>query len=171
VELDQGSVSVRRTLGWVYFYARRWEQARWHLDRAIAMNPTAEETFRVLGITLAMEGNLDEAIRVLTEAVAMPESGSYTRATLGYALARAGQEPAARAVLGELESHARQHYVSPVAFATIHLGLGEIERALDWAERGLEERRGWLAYLRVHPIMDPMRGHPRFERLIERMKL
>jgi hypothetical protein len=51
------------------------------------------------------------------------------------------------------------------------LGLGEVERALDWTERARLDRRGWLAYLRVNPIMDPMRGHPRFEALLHGMRL
>ena len=171
IELDPGSVSARRSLAWNYFYARRWDGARHHLDRAIAMNPNAEETFRVLGLTLAIEGQVDEAVKVLREAITMPESGTYTRATLGYALARGGCVGEAREILASLEAHAEHEYVSPVAFATILLGLGEIERALDWTERALEERRGWLAYLRVHPLMDPMRGHPRFDALVRRMRL
>jgi hypothetical protein len=60
--------------------------------------------------------------------------------------------------------------VSPVALATLHLGLGRIEPALDWAERAHAERRGWLAYLDVNPLVDPLRGHPRFEALAERMR-
>ncbi|HEX2780485.1 MAG TPA: protein kinase [Gemmatimonadaceae bacterium] len=171
IELDPGSVSARRSLGWQYYYARRWDGARQHLERAIAMNPNAEETFRVLGLTLAMEGNLGESLRVLREAVAMEGAGTYTRATLGYALARSGQSDEARAVLRSLEDHAAHDYVSPVAFATILLGLGDVERALDWTERSLEDRRGWLAYLRVNPLMDPMRGHARFGALIKRMRL
>ena len=171
VELDPGSVSARRSLGWGYYYARRYEQTRYHLDRAIEMNPNAEENYRVLGLTLAIEGELDEAIRVLTEAVAMPDAGTYTRATFGYALARAGRRDDALRVLRELESRTDTEYVSPAAFATILIGLGNVEGAIDWAEHSLEDRRGWLAYLRVNPLLDPLRGHPRFEALIRRMRL
>jgi serine/threonine-protein kinase len=171
VELDAGSVSARRSLGWTYFYARRYEQARFHLDRAIAMNPNAEESYRVLGLTLAVEGELLEAERVLRDAAAMPEAGSYTRASLGYALARAGQVAEARWILEGLEKQRAQDYVSPVAFATILLGLGEVDRALDWADTAYEERRGWLAYLKVNPLMDPMRGHARFDALVKKMRL
>ena len=171
VELDPGSVSARRSIGWGYIYARRYDQARFHLDRAIAMNPNAEETYRVLGVTLALEGNYGESERVLREAAAMPEAGSYTMASLGYSLARAGHTDEARSILRSLEEQARIGYVSPVAFATILLGLGDVDRALDWADAALEERRGWLAYLRVNPVMDPMRGHPRFDALVRRMKL
>jgi serine/threonine-protein kinase len=169
-ELDPTSTSVRRTLGWLYYYARRFEQARYHLDRAVAMNPAAEETYRVLGLTLAIEGHLEEAERVLREAVAMPGSGTYTIATLGFALARAGKGREAEALLAALEAQRARTYVSPVALATLHLGLGRIEPALDWAERAHAERRGWLAYLDVNPLVDPLRGHPRFEALAERMR-
>lgn len=171
VELDPGSVSARRALSWQYFYARRWDQARFHLDRAIAMNPNAEETFRVLGLTLAVEGNSDEAVRVLREATSMPEAGTYTRATLGYALARSGCTEEALAVLAGLNVDAERGYVSPVAFATIKIGLGDVDGGLDWAERAFQERRGWLCYLRVNPLMDPLRESPRFEQLMERMRL
>jgi len=171
VELDQGSVSARRSLGWGYIYARRYDQARFHLDRAIAMNPNAEETYRILGVALALEGEHAEAERVLREAVAMPEAGSYTRATLGYALARAGHTDEARDILRSLEEQRKVGYVSPVAFATILLGLGDVERALDWADVALEDRRGWLVYVKVNPLMDPMRGHPRFDALASKMKL
>ncbi len=171
VELDPGSVSARRSLAWNYYYARRYDQTRYHLERAIEMNPNAEENYRVLGLTLAIDGELDEAIRVLSDAVTMPGSGTYTRATLGYAFARGGRREEAERVLRELEECADAEYVSPAAFATILIGLGDIERALDWAEHSLEDRRGWLAYLRVNPLLDPMRGHPRFAALVERMRL
>jgi Flp pilus assembly protein TadD len=137
--------------------------------RAIAMNPAAEETYRVLGLTLAIEGQATEAERVLREAVTMHGTGSYTFATLGYALARGGKLGEARRIADELERLREREYVSPVALATVQLGLGNLERALDWAECAYEERRGWLAYLTVNPLVDPLRGNPRFEALVARM--
>jgi serine/threonine-protein kinase len=169
LELDPASISARRSTAWIYYYARRYDQSEYHLTRAIEMNPLAEETFRVLGLVLSMRGQHDEAERVLREAEAMPGAGSYTTATLGYALARGGHRGEAERILDSVESASRRGYVSPVALATLHIGLGDHERALDEAERALEERRGWLAYLRVNPLMDPLRGEPRFDALIRRM--
>jgi serine/threonine-protein kinase len=170
-ELDPASVSIRRTLGWLYYYARRYDQAIYHLSRAIEMNPEAEETYRVLGLALAMQGDLTEAERVLREAIALRGAGPYTVATLGYVLGRAGQREEASAHLRDLEQRAASGYVSSVAFATLYIGLGDVERALDWTERAREERRGWVAYLRVNPIFDPLRASPRFEALVEKMGL
>jgi serine/threonine-protein kinase len=170
-ENDPSSVSVRRSLGYAYFYARKYEQAHYHLDRAIAMNPTAEESFRVQGLILTLQKQFPAAERVLREAVALaPECGSYTKATLAYSLAAAGDPSYARQLAAELEERLNVEYVSPVEQAIVYIALGDKQTALDWTERAIDERRGWVAYLRVHPIVDSLRGEPRFDALVQRMK-
>jgi len=169
-ELDPSSVSARRSLAWLYYYARRYGEARYHLERALAMNPEAEETYRVLGLTLAISGHAPEAERVLRRATTMHGTTSYTYGTLGYALAKGGKTDEARRIADELERLREREYVSPVALATVYLGLGDNSRALDWAERAYAERRGWLNYLTVNPLVDPLRGEPRFETLVDRMR-
>ena len=170
-ELDPGSVSARRGVGWLYYYARRYDQARDHLARAIEMNPMADESHRVLGMTLALQGELGEAERVLREAVTLPGAGAYTEATLAWVLGRAGKHEDATRILSALETQAQHGYVSPVAFAIVHIGLGNLDAALAWAERAYDERRGWLAYFKVNPVVDPLRGTPRFEALVKKLNL
>jgi serine/threonine-protein kinase len=171
IELDPVSVSARRSLGWMYYYARRYDQAKDYTSRAIEMNPTAEESYRVLGLIHAQLGQLDEAERVLREGVALPGTGTYATAALAYVLARFGRRDEAEAMLAQLTELAQNDYVSPAAFAIVHVGLGNADLAIDWAERAHAERRGWLAYLTVNPLLDPLRGHPRFEALVDRMGL
>jgi Flp pilus assembly protein TadD len=125
----------------------------------------------VLAHTCAQQEDWPEAERAAREATLLSNGGTYDRATLAYVLARSGQRPEAERVLAELLALAARDYVSPVAFATIYLGLEEWEKALDWAERAYDDRRGWLVYLRVNPIVDPLRGRARFEALVRRMKL
>jgi serine/threonine protein kinase/Tfp pilus assembly protein PilF len=171
LETDEPTISARRSMGWLYYYARRYDQARHHMQRAMEMNPTAEENYRVLGLALAQQGRLEEAERVLREAAALPGAGPYEVGTLGYALARLGRVAEARALLADLEARAARGYVTPVAFGTLYLGLGDFPRALDALEKAFEERRGWLVYLKVNPIFDPVRGEARFETLVRKMGL
>src|SRR5256886_17370717 len=89
LELDPASVSIRRSVGWLYFYARRYDQARYHLSRAIAMNPTAAETYRVLAPAFAQQGQWAEAERATREGLAPAAAAPYTMARPGYVLARA----------------------------------------------------------------------------------
>jgi len=171
LELDPASVSARRAAGWVYYYARRYDQAREHLARAIEMNPLSDESYRMFATTLALQGEAREAERVLREALTLPGSGAYSKATLGWLLARQGRREEAAQLLQELEHARAQGYVSPVAFAILHIGLGNLQEALDWAERAFEERRGWLVYVNVNPMFDALRNEPRFAALIKKMRL
>jgi serine/threonine-protein kinase len=171
IELDPASVSGRRSVAWANYYARRYDQARYHAQRAIAMNPTAEESYRIMGLALAQSGQLGEAESVMREAMELPGGSIYAKAVLGYVLAREGEEAKARALLDALEAEAAGGYVSPVAFSTLYLGLRDLDRAMDWLESACDERRGWLAYLRVNALFDPLRGTPRFESLLKRMNL
>jgi TolB-like protein/Flp pilus assembly protein TadD len=171
LELDPASVSIRRSLGWLYYYVRRYDTALDHLRRAIAMNPTSQETYRLLGLALTQQGAYDQAERALREAIAIPEESSYAPAALGYLLAVRGDRQAAETILAELEVRGRSEYVSPVAFQMIHLGLGNHDQAFAWLERAHEERRGWLAYLKVEPMLDPLRSDSRFAEFVRRMRL
>jgi serine/threonine-protein kinase len=161
-ELDPGSVSIRRGLGGIYAYARRYEQARYHTERAIAMNPLAEESYRLLGMALFRQGKVEDAERVLRESAALPGAGPYADATLGYVLAQRGKIEEANAICAKLEAAAKVGYVSPVSFGTLSLGLGHWDAALDWIQKSIDERRGWFVYARVNPMFDPLRNHPRF---------
>jgi serine/threonine-protein kinase len=171
-ETDPSSVSVRRSLGYIYLYARKYEQARYHLDRAIAMNPVAEENYRIQGLILTLEKKYGEAERVLREALelAAPDT-TYTKTTLAYALAEGGDKSYALTLHEELKEKVEHDYVSPVELAIVNIALGEKEAAVTWLERAYEERRGWVAYLSVHPIADPLREEPRFQALAQKLGL
>ena len=171
LELDPASVSIRRTIGWVYFYARRFDQAREHLARAIEMNPMAVESYRMFGSTLALQGETVEAERIFREALALPGSGAYSTATLGWLLARVGRRDEATQLLRQLEAARERGYVSPVALAMVHIGLGNLQEALDWAERAYEERRGWVVYVNVNAMFDPLRQEPRLAVLVQKLRL
>jgi Flp pilus assembly protein TadD len=135
------------------------------------MNPTAEETYRIQGLILTFQKQFRVAEGVLREAMALaPQSGTYTKVTLAYSLAAAGDRSYALQVASELEEKRKSEYVSPVEQAIVHIALDEKEKALDWVDRAIDERRGWAAYLRVHPIVDPLRNEPRFAELVNRMK-
>jgi len=82
-----------------------------------------------------------------------------------------GREPEARAILDRLSTRAAASYVSPVAFVTLHLALGDADAAFAAMERAHAERRGWLVYLRVDPLLDGVRGDPRFAEWVKRMGL
>src|SRR6266576_1742929 len=171
LELDPSSLSVRRGVGWLSYYSRRYEHALYHLRRAIAMNPTSEDTYRVLGLVLMQQGAYAEAERAFREAITLSPDLSYATAGVAHVLALSGRRREAEALVAELEARARARYVTPVAFCIAHLGLRNIDQVFHWLERAYEDRRGWLTYLGVDPIFDPVKDDPRFAEFLRRMNL
>ena len=171
VDLDPGSVSIRRSLGWLQYYSRQHEAALENLRKALTMDPTAEETHRLLGLVYLQQGRYDDSAAAFREAIANSNSAVLAFAGLGHVASRRGRQDEARRVLAELEERARERYVSPVAMVGLQVALGQIDEAFEGLERAHAERRGWLAYLRIEPMLEPVRGDIRFQRLLERMRL
>jgi eukaryotic-like serine/threonine-protein kinase len=171
IDLDPASVSIRRSLGWLQYYGRQHDAALDNLRRALAMDPTAEETHRLLGLVYLQQGKYDEAAGSFKEALANSDDGTMAFAGLGHVAARRGRRDEARAVLDELHLRSRTKYVSPVAFTGLYVALGDIDAAFEWLDKAYAERRGWLAYLKIEPLLDSLGPDPRFQRLVERMRL
>jgi serine/threonine-protein kinase len=171
LESDPVSVSVRRSMGWLNHYAGHANAAVQHLKRAVEMDPTASENHRVLGIAYAQAGMYDDAKASFDEAIVLSPKSAYAVAGLGHLYALRGQNREAARTLAELHARALTDYVSPVAFVTIHTALGNIDDALTWLQKAHEERRGWLAYLNVEPLLNPLRDDMRFKRLLRAMQL
>jgi serine/threonine-protein kinase len=171
IDLDPASVSIRRSLGWLQYYARRDEAALDNLRRALTMDPTAEETHRLLGLVYLEQGMHDEAAASFKEAIALSPNQALALVGLSQVAARRGRLDEARAVLEELQDRSRRRYVSPVALTKLYAALGDANSAFDWLEQAYRERRGWLAYLKIEPTLEPLRVDPRFPRLLERMRL
>src|SRR5881392_1977293 len=96
-------------------------------------------------------------------------AGAWYQGLLGYAYAISGDRPKAEQILRELEQMAKRQYVSTTAFADIHLGLGEKEKALDWLEKSYQDQESACWYLKVDPIYDRVRNEPRFQALVQRV--
>jgi tetratricopeptide (TPR) repeat protein len=135
------------------------------------MNPTAEETHRLLGLVYLQQGAFDDATASFKEALANSQYDALAHAGLGHVAVRRGRVQEARAILHELDERARQRYVSPVAQAQLYVTLGERDRAFEWMDKAFQDKRGWLAYLKIEPLLDGVREDPRFGRLLERMRL
>ena len=91
-------------------------------------------------------------------------------ATLAGALAAAGRDDEASAVLAELDQISRRRYVPQTAVAAVHACRGDREQALSCLEKASDERCVWLLYaLTADQRFDALRGEARFRRLVRRV--
>lgn len=105
---------------------------------------------------------------------APPASGTdlpAVHALLGHAYARAGRTADARKELQALINASKVRYVAPSWMAVVNIGLGDQNQAFFWLDKSYQDRSEHMLYLKVEPLIDPLRNDPRFASLVKRVGL
>ncbi len=169
VELDPLSMIDNADLGQIYFYARRYDEAISQIGKAIEIDPHSYLAHYYLGQIYQLQGHLTEAIAEYQKAVELDDD-PQALAFLGQAQARIGQRDEAQEILSRMTEEAKSRYVSAYSFALMFIALGDKERAIDALERAYREgAANDIITIRVDPMLEDLRGQPRFEALAEKI--
>ena len=68
-----------------------------------------------------------------------------------------------------MKQRAEEEYISSADMSLVYLGLDETELARYALETAYEEQDPRLVWLKMQPIYNPLRSHPRFQDLLRRM--
>jgi eukaryotic-like serine/threonine-protein kinase len=170
-ELDPFSLSISAHRGFLLENARRYDEAIEQLRRVIAMDPNNYQAHWYLGHTYAANGQFNEAVAASEKAVSLSGRATGALGFLGLAYGLAGRKGDATRILNELLALDERRYVTPAALANVYIGLGDYDRAFVWLEKAYQERSGYIVWLKVFPIVDPLRSDPRFDDLVRRVGL
>ena len=170
-ELDPFSLSISAQRGFLFENARRYDEAIEQLRSVIAMDPSHYQALWILGHAYAANKQFDEAVAAAEKAVVVSERTPGALGILGLAYGLAGRKADATKVLNELLALNRTRYVTPAALVNVYLGLGDKEQTFVWLEKAFQERSNYVAYLKVFPLLDPIRSDPRYNDLIRRTGL
>jgi Tfp pilus assembly protein PilF len=171
VALDPLSPLRSAALGWGYYFARRYQDAAAQCRLALELDSESVVSHHWLGLVLEQMGQPAAAVAELREAVRLSGRAVAPLGSLGHTLAIGGAGEEAQTILAELNGRAREHYVPSYDVALIHLGLGDRPAALDALSRACEERSHQMAFIKVDPRLDPLRGEARFVGLLEEVGL
>jgi Flp pilus assembly protein TadD len=101
--------------------------------------------------------------------IAIRGRDSGALAVLGYTFAVAGRKREAEELLEELKEQAQRRYIAPYRLALVCTGLGEIDQAFAWLEKGCEEHDLGLAFLNVEAMAETLRSDPRYDEILGRV--
>ncbi len=116
-------------------------------------------------------GRITDACSVADETIAEDAQDRFAQHATAFKHAMLGErEPLLALVAGEYESYCWSNPEAPGILAGWFALVNERERALDWLERWVD--RGSINYpmlARRDPLLQPLRGEPRFQRLLDRV--
>jgi len=168
-QLDPLSLIINADLGSGFVTARRYDDAIAQLRKTIEMDPHFYYAHWNLGEALELKGQLREAFAEYKKAAELNDD-PLVLSLVAQAEAKLGQRDDARKILKQLEQLATRRYVGNYAFALVHIALGEKEKAIEDLEHAYRDRVGPdIALLKVDPMLDPLRGDPRFEALVAKI--
>jgi TolB-like protein/tetratricopeptide (TPR) repeat protein len=169
--LDPLSLGLRFGFTSNCLFAGRYDEAAESAQATLDLQPEHWLGHYHLGNARSLQERYAEADPLLRRAVELSRRIPLALTALGRNEALLGREEEARGIVAELEEMSSRMFVAPSALAPPLFALGEVDRALDWLEKGVAIRDQNLALLAVNPQYLPLHSHPRFRSLLVRIGL
>jgi TolB-like protein/Tfp pilus assembly protein PilF len=167
-ELDPLSLIINADLGYTFMLARRYDEAIAQLRKTLEIDSRFYAAHEDLGEALQLKGQLREALAEYKKAAELDDD-PFVLGLVAQAYAKLGERDKAVRLLAQLQQLAAHRYVSAYSFALVYLGLGHKDEELRWLQKSYQDRAGEIPLIKVDPFLDPLRGDPRFEALVQKV--
>ena len=199
MELAPGNARILRSAAIVARSLGRLEDAIELLRRAAALDPLGAPVHRTLAATCHAAGLLDEAEAAATKALEINSHDAGSRFWLGLTLLARGRLDEAQAAFEHAEDDQLRllgltlvHHASgrdadsqtalqalvekdpdgsAYQIAQGYAGRGESDLCFEWLDRAYHQHDAGLAWVKLDPLLASVRGDPRWQPFLQRMKL
>lgn len=170
LDVDPLSVMAFDSAALVWNHARRPDRALEAGRQILGLSPNSPVGFEHLAIGFLHTNEHARAMEMIENGLTVSGRGAIFLALLARTQGMLGRTAETREALAELVRQARAGFVPPTLVAIAYLGAPERETSLGWLEKAFEIRDPYLVFLKVNPLFDPLRGVPRFQELLDRMR-
>jgi TolB-like protein/tetratricopeptide (TPR) repeat protein len=170
VRSDPFNNAAQQALGQAHYLARDFQASLEPLIESVNLDPGDPSFYVYPAWSYSQLNRHEEALSLLETAIDLSDGAPFHLAEYGMALAFAGRIAEAEVVLEQLETMKDSNTVSPFHFAQVNMALGNRGAALDGLEAAFEARDNGLFYIAYGAQFDSLRGEPRFEALVEKLK-
>ena len=165
VELDPLNPLMHAHVAWHHYMAREYADALAHAERVVRMESSFHWGYLFAGWALERLGRHAESVSALREAVRCSSNSPVMLAGLGHVLGVLHDRIGVHRIVDDLQRMRGDKGLFAYELGIIYAGMGDAEQAFQWLERAVQERSGWIAYLRVDPRLEALHADPRFEAL------
>ncbi len=169
LRVDPLSKEVNMNLAWQYYQADMYQEAKERLNRLLENEPDFWGAYWDLAHIYLAENDYDSAIQAFKKSDGSKGGYFMPLQGMGYAYAVNGKKTKALNVIKKLDELKKENYVSPYYYATIYMGLNDLENTFDYLQQAFEVRSRSLAWLNVAKEYIPLRNDERFKKLINKI--
>ena len=168
---DPLSPIINANVAWCFYLARDYESAIQQARSTLDLHPEFLVAHEYLGQAYVEESRTKEAVAEFQKVIEASRTDPSGKSLLAYAYGRSGNSTQSLATVRDLEKQSKDKLVPAYYFAIAYAGLDDQAAALQWLQKGYEERDGHLVNLKVHPAFDRIHANPQFQELMRRMNL
>jgi serine/threonine-protein kinase len=165
LSLDPTSLITRTDAALFHYLEGDFDAARRGLESVLEQDPGFPHARLKLALVLAAVNRAGDGVRqceLAAEDMHVAPLGVHA-----CMLGLAGRPDEARALLDQLKPEVVLRSADPYELALAHLGLGDLERALEGLEKAVEFRSRNLVTLCSDPVWNPVRDRQRFVDLVD----
>jgi TolB-like protein/Tfp pilus assembly protein PilF len=153
---------------WALFMVGESKAAREWVDRKMQEHPDLGVVFSGAGVGAYIAGDYERAVQ-LAERGAELDGSPVAMIMLAQAYGYAGQKEKVLPLLERAASAGT--YICPYESAAAYLSIGDKERAIALLDEAVAKRSNCLIFLRNDPRLEPIRQHPHYPVLLNRVGL
>lgn len=165
-DLDPRSAIISAAIANIHFYARRYDEAIAETRHALELDPGLIGIYTIQRWAYERKGLNDDALAAFERERAFAGDTPTTRLKHAHVLAAVGRSDEARAVLSELIKRREHEWVTPHEVGVVYALLGDRDEAFAWLSRAAREHAIGVAFVKVDPQLEPLRGDSRFAELL-----
>jgi serine/threonine-protein kinase len=168
LQLAPTSRAAKVTLAQTYMSLEQNAEAAALAEQTLAQDPAFSVMRRLLASALVTI----DPVRAIEQSrlVTVPDPANVLAIQAGI-MACAGRRGDAIQLRSQLLALRDAHYVRPTRFALLETCLGNTDDALSWLEQAVEDHELDIAMVQAWRWADPLRGDPRFARILDRLHL
>jgi TolB-like protein len=164
--LDPVSAIIARDVAMMHYYKRDFDSALERCDNAIELNPHFPPAYLTLAAVQEQRADLDESAAALELAARLAPWSPRMLGALARLYAITDRRRQAFKLLHDLEAIAKDRYVTPFEFASLHYSLGQFDECAEWLAKALADRCFELLSIKADPRFESFRSHPRLASII-----
>jgi TolB-like protein/DNA-binding winged helix-turn-helix (wHTH) protein/Tfp pilus assembly protein PilF len=167
--LDPLSLIINADLAELLVLAHSYDESIRQSRKTIEMDPNFALAHNQLAQAYLQKHMYDEGVAELQIAVQLSGGSPTCIANLARAYVASGKRSEAITLLSDLKKRSNPSYSHGSEIAVVYAALGDTDQAMNWLEKGYEER--FNPGVLIRPGFDPLRADPRFQDLMRRIGL